>query len=696
MKQILLLTVIFCLSFVAGAQTLGNYSAATVVAGHNINVTPSSAPSGASKVIVNTSTSFHGGLTVNPSSGTVSIIDARPAGLYTIKIRAYNNAGASTTKIFNLNVQSPGCSLGDFIDTNQVTTGLNQLNVAIGDFNRDGKQDIAAAHEGGVNTISIRLGNGNGYFTGTLEVPVGSHPFNLAIGDFNSDGKQDIVVVNSGDNSVTPLIGNGTGGFTVMQVADVNPEPVSIVVGDFNGDGNQDFATANLNANTVSVRNGNGTGFFNGITEVPVGLEPYTIALGDFNNDGKADFVTANSAANSVSVRFGNGMGNFTGSNDIQVGMNPTCVVVNDFNHDGKQDFATANYLDNTISVCLGNGLGGFSANVDYPVGHNPYYLVTGNFNGDQHTDLAITNYFDNTVSIRYGDGIGGFNGNRELAIGSYPIGLAAGDFNNDNLMDLVVSNHFTGSVAVRLGITSPVIIDSASNTGPYCEGQPIYLNAPGGNIFSWTGPNGFFSSTQYTSKPVSVLSDSGNYMITITDSANCTGSATTRVVVNPLPVVSFSLSDDTMCYGSTGQVLSGGTPANGIYMGTGVINNSYFDSNVSGPGEFNIIYQYTDTNDCVNTATQKMFVLICEGTEERSFEKGFSVFPNPVSDQMTISCPPGVKYYARIYSIDGKLLSGWVVNEDPVSIEDFEPGCYFIKIFGQSETVTRHIIKTK
>ena len=67
--------------------------------------------------------------------------------------------------------------------------------VAIGDFNNDGKQDLAAANFGSP-TFSIRLGDGAGGFTGTTEVSVGSAPYSLAIGDFNNDGKQDIATAN--------------------------------------------------------------------------------------------------------------------------------------------------------------------------------------------------------------------------------------------------------------------------------------------------------------------------------------------------------------------------------------------------------------------------------------------------------------------------------------------------------------------
>ena len=72
---------------------------------------------------------------------------------------------------------------------------LIPYSVAIGDFNGDGKQDLAVANAGS-NTVSIRLGDGLGGFSGSTNVSVGSGPYSVAIGDFNGDGKQDLAVAN--------------------------------------------------------------------------------------------------------------------------------------------------------------------------------------------------------------------------------------------------------------------------------------------------------------------------------------------------------------------------------------------------------------------------------------------------------------------------------------------------------------------
>jgi FG-GAP-like repeat len=77
---------------------------------------------------------------------------------------------------------------------------------------------------------------------------VGAGPFSVAVGDFNLDGKPDLAVANQDSNNVTILLGDGMGGFTQPSSSPVGvgTEPQSVAAGDFNLDGKPDLATANL------------------------------------------------------------------------------------------------------------------------------------------------------------------------------------------------------------------------------------------------------------------------------------------------------------------------------------------------------------------------------------------------------------------------------------------------------------------
>jgi uncharacterized repeat protein (TIGR01451 family) len=103
------------------------------------------------------------------------------------------------------------------------------------------------------NNVSILLGTGTGTFGAATNFTAGSFPTSVAIGDFNGDGKTDLAVANFGSTTVSILLGTGTGTFGAATnfTADVNPPFVAI--GDFNGDGRSDLAVANQNSNDVSI-----------------------------------------------------------------------------------------------------------------------------------------------------------------------------------------------------------------------------------------------------------------------------------------------------------------------------------------------------------------------------------------------------------------------------------------------------------
>src|SRR5208283_3700267 len=145
---------------------------------------------------------------------------------------------------------------------------------------------------------------------------VGSGPQSVAVGDFNGDGKLDLAIANRGSNTVTVLLGNGTGGFKAAPGSPfpAGTQPYSVAVGDFNGNGKRDLAIANGGSNNKTVLLGNGMGGFTPAPKSPftVGTQPYSVAVGEFSGDDKTDLAIANNASFNVTVLLGNGSGGFT------------------------------------------------------------------------------------------------------------------------------------------------------------------------------------------------------------------------------------------------------------------------------------------------------------------------------------------------------------------------------------------------
>jgi hypothetical protein len=182
-------------------------------------------------------------------------------------------------------------------------TGANTL--AFGDFNADGKIDLAVATPN--NTVAILLGKGDGTFTvSAVAPPVGKDPEAIAVADVNSDGKLDLVVANYQDNSISVLLGNGDGTFTGAPGSPitVGNGPQGVLLADLNNDGKLDIAVANYLDSTVTLLLGNGDGTFHPAASSPLSVAggPYSLAAGDFDGSGRLGLVTTNFSSNTVAI----------------------------------------------------------------------------------------------------------------------------------------------------------------------------------------------------------------------------------------------------------------------------------------------------------------------------------------------------------------------------------------------------------
>ncbi|MDO8735907.1 MAG: VCBS repeat-containing protein [Thermoleophilia bacterium] len=342
--------------------------------------------------------------------------------------------------------------------------GSLPYSVTTGDFNADGKTDIASANYSSSN-VSILMGTGTGTFAAAVNFATGTNPKSVTTGDFNNDGKTDLAVANYSSGNVSILLGTGSGTFAAAVNFAAGTNPYSVTTGDFNADTKTDLAVANWTSGNVSILLGTGTGTFAAAVNSAAGYWPYSVTTGDFNADGKTDMAVANMGSANVSILIGTGTGSFAAAVNYTVGARPRSVTTGDFNADGKTDLAVANSQSGNVSILSGTGTGTFAAAVNYsvpsPAYCGPYSVTTGDFNEDGKIDLATANSCSNNASVLTGNGNGTFAAAVSFGVGTGPESITKGDFNADGKSDLAVANVSSANISILL---NPAPADT---TGP-------------------------------------------------------------------------------------------------------------------------------------------------------------------------------------------------------------------------------------
>jgi hypothetical protein len=345
--------------------------------------------------------------------------------------------------------------------------------VVMRDFNGDGHLDLATA-DYATNTVSVRLGLGDGTFQSSVHYATGPGPYSIVVGDFDgrdyANGRPilDLVVVNGGSNSndFSVLLGTGDGTFQPEKRYVAGKNPQSLVAADLNGDGHLDLVIADR-ANQVSVLLGNGDATFQPERRYAVGDSPVYMAVGDFNGDGIPDLAVSNYGSKDISTLQGNGDGTFRPEVRVAVGTAPVAIVTGDFNGDHILDLATANSGSNDVSVLQGNGDGTFRSQQRFATGATPFGLVAGDFTGDGHLDLAVANQHSDDVSVLLGRGDGTFQDQVRYEAGYLPWFVATGDVNEDGHLDLATVNGRSHDVSILLGLGNGTFQPDLANPRP-------------------------------------------------------------------------------------------------------------------------------------------------------------------------------------------------------------------------------------
>ncbi|MCU0285198.1 MAG: VCBS repeat-containing protein [Acidobacteria bacterium] len=334
-------------------------------------------------------------------------------------------------------------------------SAIANVRVLPGDYNGDGKTDMALTGGSNWTRVPIAFSNGNGTFKIT-DLPLVNFVgwaktpnVKVLTGDFNGDGKTDMALTGGSNWTRIPVaFSRGDGNFNVTNephnnfVTWAKSSNVKIFTSDFNGDGKTDMALAGVKGwATIPVAFSNGNGTFTVTNNQSIEFAYWAtsqnvrILSGDFNGDGKTDFIlTGVKGWTTLPVAFSNGNGTFKVTNFPIAGFADWAaapnvrVIIGDFNGDKKKDIAlTGGSTWKTLPVAFSNGNGTFNV-VNQPVNLFAEWaatpnvrIFTGDFNGDKKIDIALTGINGwTTIPVAFSNGDGTFN------VTNHPINLFA------------------------------------------------------------------------------------------------------------------------------------------------------------------------------------------------------------------------------------------------------------------------------
>jgi len=464
-------------------------------------------------------------------------------------------------------------------------TGSDPFSIAIADFDGDGKPDIAIANylSNSISLFKNTSSVGNISFAAKVDYSTGLGPRNIAIGDFDGDGKTDIIVTNQFSNSISILKNNSSlNNISFAPKVDLSTgnSPYGVAVGDLNNDGKSDLVVSNNGTFVFSVfKNTSTIGNITFASKVDFSCASgnYLITISDVNGDGKPDVIIPNSGGSVFNIAENtSSLNNITFSSTVYCSLSPSAFAMScaDFNSDGKPDIAAAIFTSNKVSL-LRNKAGEPSIINFSPSTASSGTTVTltgGNFlgvnsvlfGGVPAASFNIVN--STTIAAIVGTGVSGaikvsnnigtdsING---FVFAGPPIISSFTPTTTGLGQTVTISGiNFSGTTAVSFGGTAALSFTVVSPTTI----TAIVSTGATGNV-SVTNPYGTSSLAGFTFVPLplitafSPITAATGTVVTITG-INFTG--TTAVSFGGIPAVSFTVNSATSISAVVGNGASG------------------------------------------------------------------------------------------------------------------------------------------
>ncbi len=246
-------------------------------------------------------------------------------------------------------------------------------------------------------------------------------------------------------------------------------------------------------------------------------------------------------------------------------------------------------------------------------------------------------------------------------------------------------ANGCTNTSVRTVSVNALPSVSVSATAANICAGQSTTLTASGAVSYTWTPGS-------ITGNPIAPSPSSNTtYTCTGVDANGCVGQTVRSITVNPNPTVTLASSSGTACTQASGGITLNltGSPAGGVYSGSGVVGNTFTAQVLSGT--YTAVYSYTDsTTGCSGTNNTNIIVAVCTGLNEIAGSSAtYFIYPNPTDGIISINSARGISEEVTVEVVDaiGKVVQknnisfSSSVKKQEVDLSEIANGVYFIKL---------------
>ena len=237
-------------------------------------------------------------------------------------------------------------------------------------------------------------------------------------------------------------------------------------------------------------------------------------------------------------------------------------------------------------------------------------------------------------------------------------------------------ANGCIGTSSVTLTEPQEILITVDSLVNVKCFGESngyIRINATGGvNTLTYTWTNSVSTNT------IASGLSAAAYVVTVKDANNCSSQRTVYITQPTALNLSFLSLPDTVCETQSAITLQA-TPTGGTFAGQYVSGNSFDAPDGASKGYGVITYSFTNTNGCSAQIKDSVFVNVCSGINDLSYQSRIITYPNPVKETLFIEANNEQIKSVEIYNVQGQLIK--TVKTNSIGTQDLPSGVYGIRV---------------